>query len=140
MNNEWCTWKGLSFEMPSRGVIASDGKGNGCVMWAVGAHLRFELEECGFVQLVDLGLDAAPRGISVWEGKYFYQRGGFEHPEDGEMYPRGKFRRPTDEEWRAIRENRPPWPETSSSDVPLDESSMEQCNNLTVNNFRPMGD
>lgn len=105
-------WKGLSFDAPSKGVIACDGHGNGVVLWAIGAHLRFEMEECGLSCLGDLGLDDAPEGISVWEGKYIWQSGGWECQQDGEMYPKGSFRSPTDEEWQAIRAGSCPWKET----------------------------
>ncbi|NJO18701.1 MAG: hypothetical protein HC877_24135 [Thioploca sp.] len=102
------TWNGLSFDEPSKGIIASNGAGQGCVLWAVGAHLRFELEEVGLTMLGDLGLDDAPLGISVWEGKYIWQPGNWEHPLDGDMVPCGTFRSPTEEEWTAIRAGRCP--------------------------------
>lgn len=105
-------WKGLSFDEPSKGVIACDGEGRGCVLWAVGAHLRFEMEECRLFGLGDLGLDDAPAGVSIWEGKFIWQSGGWECPQDGEMFPKGAFRSPTDEEWEAIRAGRCPWQET----------------------------
>lgn len=105
-------WNRLSFDVPSKGVIACDGNGNGCVLWAVGAHLRFELEERGLSGLDALGLDDAPCGISVWEGKYLWQPGSWEYPQDGSTLPNGAFRAPTDDEWQAIRAGRCPWPET----------------------------
>lgn len=104
-------WNGLEWEIPSLAVVACDGNGNGCVLWTVGAHVAFEMWEVGLTQLGDLGLDDAPLGISVWEGKYHWQPGGWECPQDGEMYPKGTFRPPTDEEWTAIREGRCPWDE-----------------------------
>jgi hypothetical protein len=106
-------WNGLRWEVPSLGVIANDAGGHGCVLWAVGAHLRFEIEECGLRQLGDLGLDDAPHGIAIWEGKYLWTPGGWENPDDGEMHPVGKFRAPTHEEWAAIREGRCPWDEAA---------------------------
>lgn len=105
------SWNGLSFEKPSKGVIACTDSGRGVVLWAVGAHLRYEIEELGFYHLGDLGLDDAPVGISVWEGKYIWQPGSGEHPQDGEVYPGGTFRAPTDAEWEAIRAGRCPWAE-----------------------------
>lgn len=81
------------------------------MLWTVGAYLRFEMEEAGLCRLGELGLDDAPRGISIWEGKYVWQSGGWECPQDGSMHPKGTFRAPTDEEWAAIREGRCPWDE-----------------------------
>lgn len=95
----------------AKAVVASDGNGNGCVVWYVGESMRNEIEECGFRGLDELGLDDAPAGISVWEGTYVWIRGGYECPEDGEMVvgSNSAFRAPTDEEWTAIREKRNPW-------------------------------
>lgn len=108
-------WKGLSFDVPSKGVIACDDHGNGCVLFAVGAHLRFEMEEVVLHTLSDLGLDDAPKGISVWEGHYVWQPGGGEDPQgNGSMLPSGAFRAPTEEEWQAIQVGRCPWPESES--------------------------
>lgn len=103
-------WNGLSWEWSSKAVIACDGH-DGCVLWCIGAHIRFEIEECGLRALGDLGLDDAPHGISIWEGKYLWSPGGWENPQDGEMNPSGSFRAPTAEEWIAIREGRCPWDE-----------------------------
>lgn len=102
-------WHGLTFDEPSKGVIACDGDGHGCVLWAFGAHLRFEVEEAGFHALGDLGLDDAPQGVSIWEGMYMWEPGGWENPQDGETFPQGTFRNPTDDEWLAIRAGRCPW-------------------------------
>jgi hypothetical protein len=84
----------------------------GCVLYAVGAHLRFEIEEGGLHELGELGIDDAPAGISVWEGTFIWQPGGWECPQDGDMFPKGVFRPPTAEEWQSIREGRCPWQET----------------------------
>lgn len=99
----------MESEPESRGVVACDGKGNGCVLWYAGASLANEIEEGGLVHLGDLGLDDAPNGISVWEGRYFWTRGPYEYPDDGDSYPSGKFRDPTEEEWQKIRAGRCPW-------------------------------
>lgn len=120
-------WKGLSFDDPCKAVIANNGRA-GCVLWTVGAHIRFEMEECGFSQLGDLGLDDAPDGISIWEGIYVWQSGGFEYPHDGEMYPAGKFRKPSKEEWDKIIKNECPWSNESSIDVLLDGLEEEVFN------------
>jgi hypothetical protein len=93
-------WRGLSFDKPSKGVVISDGKRRGMLLWAVGAHLLFEIEECGFWTLEDLGLaKLAPPGVSVWEGRYLWHQGSLEYPMDGDLLPHGTFRPPTSEEW-----------------------------------------
>ena len=98
----------------SKGVIACDGNGHGVVLWGVGTGLRQEIDEYCFHALGDLGLDDAPAGVSVWEGTYVWQSGGFEHPEDGDMQPVGAFRAPTDDEWTSIRCGNCPWAEVAS--------------------------
>jgi hypothetical protein len=104
-------WGGLDWNRDSFAVVVCDGNGNGAVLWTVGPHVKFEIQECGLKQLSDLGLDDAPLGISVWVGKYIWQPGPWEWPEDGSMEAVGKFRAPTDEEWMAIRDRRCPWDE-----------------------------
>lgn len=104
-------YDGLDWERDSLAVIACDGNGNGAVLWTVGTHVKFEMEECGLVQLDDLGLDNAPVGISIWTGKYLWSPGPWECPNDGSTDAVGTFRPPTDEEWRAIHEARCPWDE-----------------------------
>jgi hypothetical protein len=97
-------WMGLRGDIPSLAVVASNGE-HGCVLWTVGAHVRFEQQECGW-ELIDLGLHNAPQGISIWEGVYIYIPEPWECSE-----PKGQFRKPTDAEWVAIREGRCPWDE-----------------------------
>lgn len=93
----------------NRALIASDGS-NGCVLHYVGAALSFEIEEGGFRQLVDLGLDDAPEGLSVWEGTGTWEQGGYECPEEGEVVFRGSFRELNAVEWAALRDGECPWP------------------------------
>ena len=85
----------------SRAVVANR-KGHGCVLFYDGNSIRMEIEEAGLHELSDLGLDDAPEGVSIWEGEYVWQSGGFECPTDGECYPSGKFRKPTKAEWGYI--------------------------------------
>ena len=99
-----------AFDFPSKAVIASDGKGNGCILCYVGEHLRVEIDAAGH-QLDCLGLDDAPSGISVWEGKYVGVPGSYEYPWEGDSEVRGSFRDPTPEEWVAIKANECPWEE-----------------------------
>lgn len=90
---------------PSLAVIASDGKGNGCVMHYVGAHLDQWRNDVGG-SLKDLTLDDAPAGISIWEGKVRVTR-SWEGEYDGEL--EGEFREPTPEEWDHINADECPW-------------------------------
>lgn len=104
MGDYWDGYPKSAWDRDSKAVVACDGRGNGCVLWTAGPHVRMEVEENGFEQLCDLGLDDAPLGISVWEGRYEYR--ATTHPDEGcESDPVGKFRRPTDEEWRLIRDD-----------------------------------
>jgi len=97
------------WKRPSRAVVACRG-GIGQVLWHVGAHMAFEITEGG-LDWIDLGLDDAPDGISIWEGVYRFipEYTEWGQPEGGSTTPEGKFRAPTDAEWEAIREGRNPW-------------------------------
>ena len=106
----------------SMAVVASDGAGNGAVLWYVGGHLSNEIEEAGLHHLGDLGLDGADCGIWVWEGKYLWSPGGYEYPEDGDMDCVGDFRPPTQEEWVFIMKGESPW---NDDDWLLTEESKE---------------
>lgn len=55
----------------NRGIVCSDGHGQGCVLWPTGVHLRSDMENEGLTGLADLGLYDVPKGISVWEGCTF---------------------------------------------------------------------
>jgi hypothetical protein len=74
-------------------VVACDGHGNGVVL-SYGGPIEYEIDAVG-TTLSDLGLDDAPWGISIWEGIYSWEKGGYECPEDGNTYPMGTFRKPT---------------------------------------------
>jgi hypothetical protein len=110
----------------SLAVVANSSAGNGgVILWTAGPHLENEIDSIGSVRLDDLGLDDAPEGISIWEGKYIGYKTG--NPMDGEEWDteaHGKFRTPTDAEWEAIRADRCPWPDSDwysavkPSDVP----------------------
>lgn len=106
-------WKGMSLDENSKAVVACNKEKYGCVLWAVGAYLRIEMEEAGLHDLSDLGLDNAPCGISVWEGKYVaWNPSVWGYPDDAGYEPRGTFRSPTEEEWQEIRAGRCPWKES----------------------------
>ena len=97
---------------PSIAVVASDGSGNGCLLFWAGGHLALEVEEYGFTQLSDLGLDDCPAGIWIWEGKYVWSSGynhGMGIDEGGDASPVGGFRAPSELEWKFIRAGKSPW-------------------------------
>jgi len=97
-------------EKPSRALVACNERGHGAVVAWVGADLYLEICEAGLSDLGDLGLDDAPFGLSIWEGRYMTYRTG--NPLDGEDYDteaKGAFRDLTDEEWAAVRGRRVPW-------------------------------
>ncbi len=96
------------YDKNSLAVICSRN-GRGIILHYVGVYIAHEIEEVCLHFLGDLGLDNAPDGISIWEGKYVWQPGSWEHPSDGDYLPQGKFRQPTEQEWFAIKENRCPW-------------------------------
>lgn len=111
--------KDWDFSKPSRAVVVCDGKGTGAVLWHVGGDLFLEIDAAG-TALDDLGLDDAPIGISVWEGRFTYEERASSSGEPVEdAVAEGTFRPPTGEEWKAIHEARPPWnPDEWMVDVP----------------------
>lgn len=90
-------------------AVVVNGKSKGIVLWWSGTRIEMEVDEGGLEELGDLGLDDAPFGVSIWEGDFYWERGGFEHPEDGDMHPKGKFRQPTADEWSAIQKQESPF-------------------------------
>ena len=96
---------------PSRAVIAN-GPNGGCVLWWVGHALDLEIALVGG-DPEDLGLDDAPPGLSIWEGRYAYFNDSHPMgPDEGcTSLPKGAFRVLTDEEWTLVREGRAPWNE-----------------------------
>lgn len=102
-------WGGYNFSKKSLVAIACGANDNGAVLWAVGGHIRMELEEAGLTSLEDLGITPPSAGVWVWEGRYAWVPGGFECPEDGSMDPVGTHRAPTEEEWSCIRKGQCPW-------------------------------
>lgn len=102
-------YDGYDFAKPSLAVVACNC-GDGAILWYVGGHLAFEIEEGYGNQLGDLGLDHAPHGISIWEGKVIYtQSEHFEGSMECDSDTVGEFRRPTPEEWAKIQEGCNPW-------------------------------
>jgi len=87
----------------SKALVANHADACGVVLHYSGPHIAMEIEEahCGR-GVEDLGLDTAPDGLSVWEGRYEWS--GPTDPEgEGEMMPEGTFRPLTDQEWEALK-------------------------------------
>jgi len=113
LSKEYSSWRDyskLAWEMNSKAVVCM-GMQDGFVLHTVGPALRHEMEEAGLHFLSDLGLDDAPEGISVWEGKYVWHRGGWENPDDGDSEAVGTFRELTEAEWDSVKKNECPWNE-----------------------------
>ena len=102
-DERWDGYPKSAWDRDSLAVIASDGKGNGAVLFAAGPYVRMEVEETGLSTLEDLGLGDAPLGVSVWVGRYHYN--GL----DGDsLEVRGRFREPSYLEWGAIKRGKCP--------------------------------
>ena len=91
-------------------AIIANNNGQGCVLaYGGGATLRYEIEEAGCHALDYLGLDDAPEGISVWEGRY-NTTGNAGSPgyfdDSVETQPCGRFRALSNQEWgRLVKSN-----------------------------------
>jgi len=109
------TWKSPLTKSNECKAVIANGRGYGCVLWFSGDQLYFEIDGMGG-HLSDLALDDAPEGISVWEGRYVWYPGSYEHPTDGWSEPVGVFRDPTPEEWAQITKNQSPWNYTGPSE------------------------
>lgn len=101
----WCAGREPDWGKASLAVIASDGKGNGCALHWVGIHFEQWRSDVGS-SLKDLGLDDAPCGISVWEGKIESER---DYYGETDAWLEGEFREPTLEEWDCINHDDCPW-------------------------------
>jgi len=107
-DDKWDGYPSSAWDKPSLAVVASDAYRRGVVLWTVGPHVRFEMHEAGLAYLEDFGLDNAPHGVSVWEGKTEYHRCG-DYAEHVEAELVGKFRQPTEHEWDCIQAGECPW-------------------------------
>jgi hypothetical protein len=124
----WGGYHKSAWKKNSIALIACDGGGHGVVLWTVGPHLAMEMEEGGLTQLCDLGLDDAPQGISVWEGRVRYHRStSWEsgHTES-EAETEGTFRPPTPAEWLVIAQNQCPWSPADWGRVQDPEAPVEE--------------
>jgi hypothetical protein len=111
----WGGYPQEAWDKDSCALIASNGKGEGVILFTGGPHVRYELEEgCCSAYLCDYGLDDAPAGLSVWEGKYLLEGNISYNDADGDIttQPKGKFRPLTDLEWEHVKNNKSPWDET----------------------------
>jgi hypothetical protein len=86
-------------------LVMSNGKGGGGVLEHNGS-MYYDLEESGLHELSDLGLDEAPEGLSVFEGRY--TGGGYDsyNGDYHDAYLEGDFRELTRQEWDAIIEKK----------------------------------
>jgi len=95
-------------EMESRLVVACNN-GAGCVLYAIGSCWEAWYEgSCSYV-LDDNGLDDAPDGISIWEGRMLSWGPDYNGEYDAEL--RGEFRNLTEKEWKLLAEGCAPWDE-----------------------------
>jgi hypothetical protein len=100
----------VSGDPADRALVACDGDGHGCVLQYVGAGLQYMLEEGAGRELVDLGFDDAPDGISVWEGRLATSEMWTDCGREYDCELVGTFRELTDDEWASLRRNECPWP------------------------------
>lgn len=98
-----------------KAVVAYDNlTEKGMVLWHHGEDLKGILDptmDPGSESLESLGMEDAPHGISVWEGKYDWYSGvNAEGIDEGaDFVGRGTFREPTDVEWQCIQRGSNPW-------------------------------
>jgi hypothetical protein len=93
----------------SKGLIACRG-GQGVVLQFTGGDIESEILEGGLSELGDLGLDDAPEGLSIWEGRYVYDPRPSLDGDYGDGQPSGKFRPLTPQEWAKLAEGKQLWP------------------------------
>lgn len=90
-------------------LIACDGGGNGCVLAHDGAGIEADFEHESSAALDNHGLDDAPEGLSIWEGRMdaskYWTDCGYEYDASLE----GTFRDLTPEEWELYRATGVPW-------------------------------
>ncbi len=81
---------------PSIALVAKGTRG--IVLEHRGMGIATEIEQAGGCALEDVGLVAAPEGLSIWEGDY-----RISERDELESEAVGTFRPLTDEEWRVLR-------------------------------------
>lgn len=89
-------------------LIANNG-GTGCVLECDGSGIEASLDDVGKA-LDDNGLDDAPDGLSIWEGRYVTtQHNSIDYGIDYDAELIGTFRDLTEREWALLRETGTPW-------------------------------
>lgn len=114
-------------KVQSAALVCNSKYGGMLVACKPGCCLEQEACEVGTYMLDDFGLDDAPNGLSIWEGYNHWQPGGYEYPQDGEIYYIGKFRPLTTEEISTLARGEPLWPELPEEpDVDEDQRTEVQ--------------
>jgi hypothetical protein len=106
-------------------ALVAQGHRQGCILEYTGTHIGYEVEG-GAQDLTDFGLDDAPKGLSIWEGRYHYDPGydSPNGPAEGSSDPVGEFRRLTPEEWTKLARDGFLWPKDPDPD-PANEVALE---------------
>lgn len=84
-------------------------KGKGVVVTYEGDGIEANFEAIGSPYLDDQGLDDAPEGFSIWEGRLCITNTCWEYPSEYDCELDGTFRDLTDREWSLLRETGVPW-------------------------------
>lgn len=90
-------------------ALVANAGGIGCVLACDGEAIEIDFDIESSKSLCDHGLDDAPDGISIWEGKGYASSGTYEHPLETDFELVGKFRQLTDREWELLRTTGTPW-------------------------------
>lgn len=133
-------------KVQSAALVCNSKYGGMLVACKPGCCLEQEAGEVGTYMLDDFGLDDAPNGLSIWEGYNHWQPGGYEYPQDGEIYYIGKFRPLTTEEISTLARGESLWPELPEEpDVDEDQRAEVQgdvppvCDEAGAETERPSG-
>lgn len=114
-------------------ALVAQGLRQGCLLEATGTDIGYELEG-GATDLADFGLDDAPPGLSIWEGRYHYDPGydSPNGPAEGSSDPVGEFRKLTPEEWTKLATDGFLWSAGHDDDPePANEAALEVALDLT---------
>lgn len=88
-------------------ALIASRNGQGCVLVYDGAGIQADIEKgVGSTDIEQLGLDDAPDGLSIWEGKLMVWR---EREGEYDSDLKGTFRSLTEEEWENFRSTGKPW-------------------------------
>lgn len=91
-------------------ALIANNCGNGVILACDGPGIEADIEAVGIGHLDDHGLDNAPDGLSIWEGKLTGGQVGNGY--DGYDYETelvGSFRALTEREWALLRDTGTPW-------------------------------